>query len=93
MSSSDDEVAGATPPVAERVERPTPPEREKPKAEWTVDDVVAYKRTGQMPDSDDYRAYVRKVHEDAGLEPPASAIAVPEGEPSVDQIFQRKTQR
>lgn len=54
-----------------RTEPPSPPKRNKPRSEWTIADVAAFQRTGREPETDEFLDYVRKVHEDAGLELPA----------------------
>lgn len=46
----------------------TPPERFKPMENWTPDEHLEYRRTGQEPESDEYRAHRHKVLTDAGLE-------------------------
>lgn len=52
---------------------PEPPEQYKDREDWTVEETVENQRTGKQPETDEYRAYVRQVHEDAGLDPPESA--------------------
>jgi hypothetical protein len=50
-----------------------PPERHKPRKAWSVAEVDEHDRTGLLPETDEYRDYVRKVHQDAGLDPPEIA--------------------
>ena len=45
-----------------------PPDRFKPLDEWTPDDHLEYRRTGEQPESDEYRAHRHKVLTDAELE-------------------------
>lgn len=48
----------------------TPPDRFKPREDWTVDEVAEHRRTGAQPETDEYLAYVRRMFERNGLEPP-----------------------
>ena len=50
-----------------------PPQRYKAREAWTVGETVEHQQTGKQPETAEYREYVRKVHEDAGLVPPESA--------------------
>ena len=51
-------------------EATSPPPRFKPRAEWTVAEVLENRANGTRPESDEYREYVAEVHAAAGLEPP-----------------------
>jgi hypothetical protein len=66
------------------------PERYKPREQWSVEEIVQHRRTGKAPESDEYRAYVREVHEEAGLEPPEGAAEPkPLDELTADEHFER----
>lgn len=52
----------------------SPPERYKPREEWSVAEVDCHDQTGERPKTAEFNSYVRKVHEDAGLDPPEAAI-------------------
>lgn len=54
-----------------------PPERFKDREDWTPAEIHAHKLTGKAPQTDEYRDYVRQVHEDAGLDPPEGDDAPP----------------
>jgi hypothetical protein len=47
-----------------------PPPRHKPREEWSPDEISHHDRTGEPPETAEFRSYVRRVHEDAGLDPP-----------------------
>ncbi|MEX1140988.1 MAG: hypothetical protein WD399_08060 [Thermoleophilaceae bacterium] len=55
--------------MGDPVTRPPKP-RFKPQEEWTTAEVAEHQRTGRQPETTEYRAYVREVHEDAGLDVP-----------------------
>lgn len=66
----------------------TPPERFKPRDDWSVDEILDHQRTGSQPETDEFRAYVRKTHEDAGLDPPEEpASSRPVDELDADDHF------
>jgi hypothetical protein len=66
------------------------PQRYKADEQMTTGDWVAFRRTGERPETDEYRAYVRRVHEDAGLDPPDQAEAPkPLEEQTAEDHFQR----
>ena len=46
------------------------PKRYKPRADWTIQEVLANDRDGTVPESEEYKAYLARVHEAAGLDPP-----------------------
>jgi hypothetical protein len=72
----------------------TPPERHKSRESWTVEETVEHQRTGTVPETDQYRDYVRQVHEDAGLEPPEGTAEPKEiGEMSTDEIYEQRVRR
>jgi hypothetical protein len=68
---------------------PSPPDRFKPREDWTPDEILKHKRSGTAPESDEYRTYVRDVHELAGLEPPDAPASKPVEEQSPADHFQR----
>jgi hypothetical protein len=46
------------------------PERFKAQTDWSVPEILEHRRGGTAPETDAYRAYVRRVHEAAGHETP-----------------------
>lgn len=49
------------------------PQRYKDREDWSVEDILVHRRTGQKPVSDEYRQARRKALEAAGLEPDDAA--------------------
>lgn len=52
-----------------------PPRRHKTLEEMTPTEHADRQRTGEIPETAEYRAHVRRVHEAAGLEPPDQILA------------------
>lgn len=46
----------------------TPPERFKPREDWTPDEILEHQRTGHQPETSEYRDARREALEAAGLE-------------------------
>jgi hypothetical protein len=69
-----------------------PPTKHKKRDDWTVEETVEYQRSSRKPLTQEYKDYVRKVHEDAGLDVPAEitdAESTPIEEMTPDDHFKR----
>lgn len=59
-----------------RVRASEPPARFKPQVDWTVEDIVQHRETGEKPETDEYRRYRAEVLERAGLTDDTTAPAL-----------------
>jgi hypothetical protein len=50
-----------------------PPIRYKDREDWSPAEIHRHRHEGAKPETDEYRRYVREVHEAAGLDIPESA--------------------
>ncbi len=65
------------------------PRRFKPRDEWGVEEILHHKRTGEEPESEEYRAARNKALEDAGLEADRDAEPKPLEEMEPADHFQQ----
>lgn len=62
----------------------TPPEKRKPRSEWSVAEILEHQRTGQHPVTDDWRTYVAAVAAAAGIDAGDLGLPTADEKPAED---------